>query len=146
LTGVPPPDNGGPEELRVKRAAVYAHSCKPKAGREHAPGEFVDRLRSRFDLERGAKEPIGYRVDGVPPRTIGRRAFEDLGRVDVRLYRGERGRSLCRICHLVANPADRYPRLYAALRVAMGYRKNWLNASDVSRNACSGKKWPASIG
>src|SRR5215472_15048271 len=87
----------------MQRAAVHGESRKREACREYAPGQFIDRLRSRRDLQRRTEEPIGNCLDRVTERAVGRRALDDLGRMDVRLYYAARRQLGCRFRHLSAN-------------------------------------------
>src|SRR5215470_687122 len=81
---------------------MHCQSRDREGCREYPPSEFINRLRSRRNLQRRTEKPVRDRVDRVLERTLGRGSLNDLGRVDIGLYYATRSRLQCRFRHLFA--------------------------------------------
>jgi hypothetical protein len=62
---------------------MQRESGKGKTCREYSPSQLVNRLHPGRNIQCGANKPLRDSVDGVTSRTLGRRAFHNLGSVDI---------------------------------------------------------------
>ena len=65
LAGRAEPDEVRAQELRMQRAGVQRHPKQWQAGRQQAPGEFVQGARAGRNPACRADQPLGYCIEGV---------------------------------------------------------------------------------